>query len=128
MKWPLHIKIGAMSVGHIQLPIDEYRHACLDAAGTLSVGRNQPVNRSVDKCPFGGIEENRHIFRLRILGFPGLRGCDALGDGDSRGRGDLQKISPVIARSRTHAVLPPSRMTGRRQEVATVRTARTIVR
>src|ERR1700722_17056907 len=57
MKWALHIKVGAMSVGHIQLSIDEYRHAGLDAAGTLSVGRNQPVDRGVDKCPFGVVKE-----------------------------------------------------------------------
>src|ERR1700722_4205040 len=107
MKWPLHVKVGAVSVGHIQLSIDEHRPAGLDAAGTLCVGRNEPVDRSVDKCPFGVVKENGHIFRLRILGFPGLRRCDALCDCESCRCSHLQKIPPVIARSSTHAVLPP---------------------
>jgi hypothetical protein len=96
-----------MSVGHIQLSIDEYGHAGLDAAGTMSVGRNQSVNRSVDKCPFGVVEENGHIFRLPILRFPGLRRCDALCDGYSCRRNYPQKFPAVIARSSTHAVVPP---------------------
>jgi hypothetical protein len=70
MKWPLHIEIGAMPVRHIQLPIDEYRHAGLDPAGTLRVGRNQTVDRSVDECPFGVVEEDGQIFPLRFRGTP----------------------------------------------------------
>src|ERR1700693_1792548 len=107
MKWPLHIKVGAMSVGHIHLSIDEYGHARLDAAGTLSVRRNQSVNRCVDKRPFGVAEEDGHIFRLHNLGFHGLRRCDALCDDDSSRRSYLQKIPSVIAGSSTHAVIPP---------------------
>src|ERR1700728_3858468 len=102
MKWPLHIKVGAMSVGHIHLPIDEYGNAGLDAAGTVSVSRNQPVNRSIDKRPLGVVEENGHIFWRHILGFHGLRRRDALCDGDSCRRSYLQKIPPVVARSSTH--------------------------
>src|ERR1700730_5689399 len=106
MKWPLHIKVGAASVGHIHLSIDEYRHAGLDTARTLSVRRNQPVYRSVDKCPLGIVEVDGHVFRLGILGFRGLRRCDALCDGDGSRRCCLQKIPPVVARMGTHTVVP----------------------
>src|ERR1700722_11734252 len=106
MKWPLHVKVHAMPVGHIHLSIDEYRHARLDAAGTLSVRRNQSVNRCVDKRPFRVTEEDGHIFRLYILGFPGLRRCDALCNGDGSRRSCLEKIPAVVARSSTHEVIP----------------------
>ena len=81
-----------MPVGHIQLPIDEHGHSRLDAAGTLSVRRNQSVNRSVDERPFGVAEEDGQIFRLRIRGFAGPRRRDALRHGY---RGGLEMAATV---------------------------------
>ena len=95
-----------MSVGHIQLPIDKHRHARLDSAGTLSVRRNQPIDRCIDEHPFGAAEEDGHVFRL-LTGSHGLPRCDALGDGNGGGRSHFQKIPPVKARSRTHPAVPP---------------------